>query len=85
MENTIIVILGPNGHEYVAEYGRNTTITPTLDNACVMTEDQAERVIAVINQPRAIKRDVDDYRIEVIGRQRQLIELRRQLPVEAFA
>jgi hypothetical protein len=83
--NTIIVILGPSGHEFVAHVGQNTTLTPVLDSAKVMTEADAQAVLSQISLPRAVRRDRDEYRCEILGRQRQVEELRRHLPVAAFA
>jgi hypothetical protein len=43
--NTIIVILGASGHEYVAEIGCVPVVTSHLDKATPMTPEHAEEVI----------------------------------------
>ena len=78
--NTIIVILGASGHEYVAEIGCVPLVTSHLDKATPMTPEHAEEVIRNLRNCRAIRRDVSAYRIEVASRLQALVDLRRHLP-----
>lgn len=83
-KNTIIVILGSAGHEYVATVGsgRAPVITPRLEQATPMSPDEAHDVIRSLNNCRAVSRDMDEYCIEVAGRQQEVARLRSQLPAE---
>ena len=54
--NTIIVILGASGHEYVAEIGCVPVVTSHLDKATPMTPEHAEEVIRNLRNCRAIRR-----------------------------
>jgi hypothetical protein len=78
--NTIIIILGDHGHEYVAEVGNHPVIVPVLSRAAKMTHEQADEVIKKLGNCRAVRRDVDEYLVEIQGRVLQVDELRRQLP-----
>ncbi len=69
-KNTIIVIKGPSGHEYVATVGRTAVITSKLDEALPMSKEEAERMCKNLDRP-AEAHDLDWYRVEV-GRTRDV-------------
>jgi hypothetical protein len=63
--NTIIIIPGPHGDEYVIEVGKNPAITPILDEATLMSDTRARGIIAKMNLPNAITQDANLYRSEL--------------------
>jgi hypothetical protein len=64
MKNTIIVIQGPSGHEYVAHVGSSAVVTTELDDALSMTNEEAYRAIAKINLPAELH-DLDWFRVRM--------------------
>ena len=77
-KNTIIVVSGPSGREYVVKMGSTTIISTRLDDASTLSPQEAAEHINKMDRP-AVAKDLDWYRVEV-GRSREVaVRLEREL------